>query len=76
MKIFHSAIDLYGNYYRLVQPNEFIRLEHSKQSKNDFYGYLNKNDEFIACSAHRDKQPKATFMVCDDKVYRESAYKK
>lgn len=62
---------MFGNNYIIVRPSEYFQLESSEITKNDYFGYIDSNDKFVSCKAHKDKYPQATFVVGDiDKVLR------
>jgi len=64
----NSVKDIYGNHYLVVSERDFMVMEHSEMNKNDFFGYINKNGNFVSCKKHKDKNPQALFVVADEKL--------
>jgi len=65
------VIDIFENNYMIVEKSQYLQLESSELTKNDYFGYIDSNNKFVSCKAHKDKYPQATFVICDtDKILR------
>lgn len=64
----YSVTDIFENLYYVVDVTEFIQIENSF-FKDDYFGYINKDNKFICCKAHRDKEQYVTFVTHHNKKF-------
>ncbi len=55
--------DIYGNFYNVVNKNEFIQKKVNPLYKDEYFGYMDENNKFVTTDENKDKQPQATFFI-------------